>query len=191
MQLADFCEVMLGMNREIARATVIPVIIDEKVIVNGEECYRLKPPDDTIEPPNVLLDGGEIDSELSFSESEGLQQMKLDHDGKALNFSTYVRSFFLELKKSQYAFTEDEETELADPGWCGAHLGPQKAVFLRVTPGAARPNTNYWRVTYRVGHTDYWVNSGWLDKYKHRFDQWAQALAQRAGFTFEPYEMPY
>ena len=189
-QLVDFCEVMLGMTREIAGATVVPAIIGEKVIVNGEECYRLKPPDETVEPPNVLLEGGEIDCELSFSESDGLQQMKLDHDGKALNFSTYVRSFLLELKKSKYAFTEDEETELADPGWCGVHLGPQKAVFLRAAPGSSRPNTNYWRVTYRVGHTDYWVNSGWLDKYKHRFDQWAQALAQRAGFTFEPYAIP-
>ena len=106
------------------------------------------------------------------------------------DFSTYVRSFLLELKKSMYAFTEDEETELADPGWCGVHLGPQKAVFLRAAPGSSRPNTTYWRVTYRVGHTDYWVNSGWLDKYKHRFDIWAQALAQRAGFTFEPYAIP-
>ena len=84
----------------------------------------------------------------------------------------------------------DEETELADPGWCGVHLGPQKAVFLRAAPGSSRPSTKYWRVTYRVGYTDYWVNSGWLDKYKHRFDQWAQALAQRAGFTFEPYAIP-
>ena len=189
-QLVDFCEVMLGMTREIAGATVLPMIIDGKVIVYGEECYRLKPPDNTVEPPNVLLDGGEIDSELSFSESEGLQQMRLDHDGKALNFSTYIRLFFVELRKSKYAFTEDEETELADPGWCGVHLGPQKAVLLRAAPGSARPNTNYWRVTYRVGHYDYWVNSAWSDKFKHRFDLWAQSLAQRAGFTFEPYAIP-
>lgn len=190
-QVSDFCEMMLGMNRTIAAATVVKSVVGERVVVKGENKYMLKPPDETVDAPNVLLGGGKIDSELSFARPKLPLGMVLGEDGKARNFSTYVRLFLLELAKSGYAFTEDEEHELADPGWCGANLGPNKAVFVRAEPGSTRPSHGYWRVTYRVGKTDYWVNGYWSDRHKGLFDQWAQALAGRAGFEFEPYEIQY
>ena len=187
-QVQDFCEVMLGMNRTVASGSVMQWVMRERV-VDCEGLYRLNPPDDTIDVPNVLLKGGKIDSELSFVRSKIPLGMELDDNGKALNFSTYVRLFLLALAKSDYAFTEDEERNHADSGWCGENLGPNKAVFVRAELGSIRPNMGYWRVTYRVGKADYWVNSSWPDKYKGLFDDWAQAIAEQAGFEFEPYEI--
>ena len=188
-QLIDFCEVMLGMDRVIAAATVMPPVMGDKIAVDGESQYRLKAPDETVEPPNVLLEGGNIDAELTFSEPRLPLGMELGDDGKALIFSTYVRLFLIELAKSGYAFTEDEERELDDAAWCGKNLGPNKAVFVRAEPGSTRPSMGYWRVTYHVGNSDYWVNSSWPYKYKGLFDKWARAIAERAGFEFEPYEI--
>ena len=188
-QLIDFCDVMLGMNRVIAQATVLPNVMGERVSVGGESRYVLKPPVDGIAPPQVLLDGGKFDVELTFSRPRLPLDMRMDASGRARNFSTYIRLFLLELAKSGYAFTEDEERELADAGWCGRNLGSNKAVFVRAEPGSTRPNMGYWRVTYRVGETDYWVSSSWRDEYKGLFDNWAQALAERAGLVFEPYEL--
>ena len=188
-QLADFCDVILGLDRVIAKATVLPNVMGEKVIVDGEERYKLKRPVDGIEEPNLLLDGGKIDAELTFSSPRLPLGMKMDESGRALNFSTYVRLFLMELAKSGYAFTEDEERELADPGWCYQNLGSGKAVFVRAEPDSTRPSISYWRVTYRVGKTAYWVSRSWRDECKHLFDKWASDISVRAGFAFKPYEM--
>ena len=189
-QLADFCVVMLGMDRAIAGATVLKAVMGEKIVIDGEECYKLKYPNEVKEIPNVLLAGGKFDRELSFSTSGGPQQMHYNSEGKALDVSTYVRDFLLKLEKSRYTFTTDEEAELADPGWCGMHLGCSKAAFLRVEPNSRRPNMNYWRRTYRIGRADYWVSSTWRHKDKCLFDKWAQDVSERAGFAFVPYEIP-
>ena len=192
-QMLDFCEFMLGMDRKSADGQVLPAVMEHRKEVKGTrvgEYLPLKPPDDKVDPPKVLLEGGEFDSELSFSTSGGPQQMHYNFDGKALDLSTYVRDFLLKLEKSSYSFTADEEVELADPGWCGMHLGYSRAAFLRVEPNSGRPNANYWRRTYRVGRADYWVCSIWRHKDKCRFDKWAQAVAERAGFAFEAYEIP-
>lgn len=189
-QLVDFCEIMLGMDGVIAAATVIPPVKGDKVVVDGEERYLLKAPDESVDPPNVLIDGGEIDSELSFCVPRGPLGMNLDAEGRARDLNTYVRAFLYELAKSGYAFTEDEKTELSDPGWCEKHLGINKAAFIRAERGSQRPNTNYWKATYRVGDAEYWVSSYWIEKYKFRFDTWAKVLAERAGFAFEAYEIP-
>lgn len=188
-QLLDFCDVILGLDRVIAQATVLPNVMGEKVTINGEVQYRLKPPVDGIDPPQVLLKDGRIDSELTFSSPRLPLGMKMDASGRALNLSTYVRLFLVELAKSGYAFTEDEERELADPGWCGRNIGGGKAVFVRVEPGSTRPSMSYWRVPYRVGKTAYWVSRSWRDEYKHLFDKWASDISARAGFAFKPYEM--
>ena len=189
-QLVDFCVNKLWMDGAIASATALHAIKGEKNIVNGEERYRLKAPNPAIIPPNVLIEGGEIDSSLSFSESGGPQRMNRNADGRALNFTTYVRDFLLRLKESGYAFTEAEEKELADPKWCSRNFGIKKPVFVYSSPGSTRPNSNYWRVPYCVGLTRYWVNSIWQDKNKRLFDDWACSLASRAGFSFEPYRIP-
>jgi len=188
-QLVDFCEVMLGMDGVIASATVLPTVRGEKMVVDGEERYKLKAPDETMDPPNVLLDGGEIDSELSFCVPRSPAGMNFDADGKARDINTYVRAFLFALGKSGYGFSDDEKTELADPGWCEACLGIRKAVFLPAGPGSSRPNTSYFRATYRVGNEEYWVSSYWVEKHKSSFDSWAQALAERAGFAFAPYAL--
>ena len=189
-QLLDFCEVMLGMDGVIAAATVLPAIWGGKVVVDGVEQCALKAPTDTDDPPNLLLEGGEFDSELSFCVPRNPLGMEFDADGRARNMNTYVRAFLYELGKSGYAFTEDEERELADAGWCEAHLGIVKSAFIRAAPGSKRPNHSYWKVTYSVGGVEYWVSQYWRETYKSRFDAWAVDLAARAGFAFEPYEIP-
>ena len=190
-QLVDFCDLILGLDRNIAQGSVIPNVMGEKVVVNGEERYRLKRPVDGIELPNVLLGDGKIDSELSFSSPRLPLGMKMDASGRALNFSTYVRLFLVELAKSGYAFTEDEERELADCGWCRTNLGLGKKAFVRAEPGSTRPNMSYWRVAYRVGKTAYWVSSSWRAEHKNLFDKWAVDLSARAGFAFKPYEIAW
>lgn len=189
-QLLDFCEVMLGMDCMIAASTVLPVVKGNKIVVNGEEHYELRAPNEKIAPPNVLIVGGEFDSQLSFSRPRNALGINLDAEGKARDINTYVRLFLFELAKAKYSFTQDEESQLSDPRWCEKNLGVNKPMFVRKEYRAQRPSTTYWKTCYRIGGGEYWVSDYWAEKYKFKFDKWAEALAKRAGFTFVPYEIP-
>jgi hypothetical protein len=63
-------------------------------------------------------------------------------------------------------------------------------MFVRKECRTQPPSTTYWKKCYRIGGVEYWVSDYWAEKYKFKFDKWAEALAKRAGFTFVPYEIP-
>lgn len=190
-QIMSFFVDCLGLQPSIAEACAFQSMGLEKVEDELTAPYKLRRPDKPMKTPRVLLGTVKRDPALSLIRSSDKFTIHADYfddDGRALNYTTYVRMFMRALEKVKFKFSDQELAMLMDRGWSKVNLKIPRAMLAQFE-GYPPRGCGYWKERFMFGGEAYFVCGDWEQKNKAPFDKWAARIAKMAGVEFEPYEV--
>ena len=154
--------------------------------------YVIKRPPIPSNMPTVLLKTVKKDEKLSLVKSDvkyTIHSDYIDENGRAIYHPTYVKMFLRELEKSGTGFSQEEQAQLMDAGWCKNNFKVPRAMLKKADGIQQEKGKGYWLEKFNFGNESFYVCDDWDQKNKAAFDAWAVNKAKQAGFEFVPYEI--